>query len=74
MLGHERLLADRQRALIEWSRPRKVALVRKQASEVVETRPRVWMLGPERLLADRQRGRFPYILGLDRLPMERLEA
>ena len=55
MLGAERLLADRQRALVERPRAGKVALVLKQAGEVVEARRRIGMLGAERLLADRQR-------------------
>ena len=55
MLGAEQLLADRQRALEERSRPHKVALVLKQAGEVVEARRRIGMLGAEQLLTDRQR-------------------
>ncbi len=41
MLGAERLLADRQRALIERPRPRKDALGLKQAGEVVGARRRI---------------------------------
>ena len=55
MLGAEHLLADRQRALEERPRRRKVALVLKQDGEVVEARRRIGMLGTEHLLADRQR-------------------
>src|SRR5208337_3347531 len=55
MLGAERLLADRQRALQKRTRPGKVALGLKQTREVVEARRRIGMLGAERLLADRQR-------------------
>jgi hypothetical protein len=54
MLGAEHLLGDRQRALEERPRPRKVALVRKQQGEVVEARGRIWMLGAERLFSYRQ--------------------
>ena len=55
MLGAERLLVDRQRALVEGPRRRQVALVLQQHGEVVEARRRIGMLGAERLLADRQR-------------------
>ena len=55
MLGAERLLADRQRALEERPRAGEVALGLKQEGEVVEARRGVGMLGAERLLADRQR-------------------
>ena len=55
MLGAERLLADRQRALEERPRPRKVALGLKQAGEVAEAPRRIGMVGAERLLADGQR-------------------
>ena len=55
MLGAEHLLVDRQRALEERPRRRKVALVLKQDGEVVEARRRIGMLGAEYLLADRQR-------------------
>ena len=55
MLGAERLLADRQRALEERPRAGEVALGLKQDGEVVEARRRIGMLGAERLLADRQR-------------------
>ena len=55
MLGAERLLADRQRALVERPRASEVALGLKQIGEVVEARRRIGMLGAERLLADRQR-------------------
>jgi hypothetical protein len=55
VLGAERLLPDRQRALIEWPRPGEVALVPKQGGEVVEARRRIGMLGAERLPPDRQR-------------------
>ena len=55
MLGAERLLADRQRPLVERPRAGEVALVLKQAGEVVEARGGRGMLGAERLLADRQR-------------------
>jgi len=48
-------LADRQRALAEGPRPRKVALGLKQASEVVEAPRRIGMLSTEHLLADCQR-------------------
>ena len=52
-------LADRQRALAEGPRPRKVALGLKQASEVVEALRRIGMFGAEHLLADRQRLKSP---------------
>ena len=55
MVGAERLLADRQRALEERPRAGEVALGLKQAGEVVEARARYRVLGAERLLADRQR-------------------
>ena len=55
MLGAERLFADRQRALEERPRPRKVALGLEQDGEVVEARRRIGMLGAEHLFADRQR-------------------
>ncbi len=55
MLRAERLLPDRQRALVERPRPRKVALVLKQEGEIVEALRRIGMLGAERLLADCQR-------------------
>src|SRR5215470_5691358 len=55
MLGAERLLADRQRALIEWPRPHKITEVFQQKGKVVEARCRIGMLGTERLLADHQR-------------------
>ena len=55
MLGAERLLVDRQRALEERPRAGEVALGLKQEGEVVEARRRLGMLGAERLLADRQR-------------------
>jgi hypothetical protein len=55
MLGAEHLLADRQRAVEERPRPRKVVLVPKQDGEVVEALRRFGMLGAEPLLADRQR-------------------
>ena len=54
MLGTEHLLVDRQRALEERPRPRKVALGLQQAGEVVEARRRIGMSGRD-LLADRQR-------------------
>ena len=54
MLGAERLLRDRQRALEERPRSGEIALGLKQACEVVEARRGQGMLGPERLLADRQ--------------------
>ena len=55
MFGAERLLADRQRPLVERPRAGEVALGLKQDGEVVEARGGVGMLGSERLLADRQR-------------------
>ena len=55
MLGAERLLADRQRPLVERPRAGEVALGLKQAGEVVEARGGRGMLGAERLLVDRQR-------------------
>jgi hypothetical protein len=55
MLGAERLLADRQRALEERPRPHKVALGLEQEGEAGEASRRIRMLGAERLLADRQR-------------------
>src|SRR5215475_2727011 len=54
MFGAEHLLAGRQRTLVQRLRPRKVALLVKHASEVVEAQRRRGMLGSERLLADRQ--------------------
>ena len=47
MLGAERLLPDRQRALIERPRAGEVALGLKQQGEVVEARRRIGMLGAE---------------------------
>jgi hypothetical protein len=55
MLGAEHLLADRQRALIERPRLRKIALDLKQAGKTVEAHRRIGMLRAEHLLADRQR-------------------
>src|SRR5829696_7895743 len=55
MLGAERLLVDRQRALEERPRRRQVALSLQQEGEVVEAHRRLRMLGAERLLTDRQR-------------------
>ncbi|MFZ0496626.1 MAG: hypothetical protein WAM10_13660, partial [Methylocella sp.] len=55
MVRAERLLADRQRALMERPRASKVTLGSKQAGEVVEARRRIGMLGAEHLLIDRQR-------------------
>ena len=55
MLGAQHLLVNRQRALKEGPRPRKVAVVSEQAGEVVEARPRIGMLGAESPLADGQR-------------------
>jgi len=55
MVRAYRLLADRQRAFEEGARAREIALVLKQAGEVVEIDRRTWMLGAERLLIDRQR-------------------
>ena len=46
MLRAERLFADRQRALVERPCPRKVALVLKQAAEVVEALCRMGCSGP----------------------------
>ena len=46
MLMAERLLVDRQRALVQWPRRRKVALGLKQEGEVVEARRRIAMLEP----------------------------
>jgi hypothetical protein len=54
MLGAEHLLVDRQRALVERSRRRQIALGLKQEGEVVEARRRIGMLGAEHLLPDRQ--------------------
>jgi hypothetical protein len=55
MLGAERVLADRKRALVERPRRREVALDLKQDGEVVEARRRIGMLGAERLVVNRQR-------------------
>src|ERR1700674_2147674 len=55
MLRAERLLADRQCAVVERPRSRKVALSLKQAGEVAEVRRRFGMLGAVHLLVDRQR-------------------
>ena len=52
MLGTEHLFADRQRALEERPRPRKVALGLEQEGEVVEAFRRIGMLRAERLFAD----------------------
>ena len=52
MLRAEHLLADRQRALQEWQRSRKVPLRSKQGGE---DGARVRMLGAKRLLVDRER-------------------
>jgi len=54
MLGAERLLVYRQRALQERPRPRKVALVPEQDGEVVEARRPVGMRWAEHLFAYRQ--------------------
>src|ERR1700683_2075194 len=54
MLGAERLLADREGALVKQLRPRIVALGPKQVGEVVEAQRRMGMLGAERIRADRQ--------------------
>ena len=54
MFGAERILPDRQRALMERPR-REIALCLKQAGEVVEAHRRLRMFGAERLLVDRQR-------------------
>src|SRR5260370_1038855 len=55
MPAADRLLPNRQRALIERPRPGKVALGLKQVGEVVEARRRLGMLGAEDLFADCQR-------------------
>jgi hypothetical protein len=55
MLWAEHLLADRQRALQEWQRSRKVSLRSKQGGEDGEVCCRVRMLGAKRLLVDRER-------------------
>jgi hypothetical protein len=55
MLGAEHLPADRQRALNERSRPRKIALKMKQDGEVVEALRCIRMVGAEHLLVDRRR-------------------
>jgi hypothetical protein len=55
MVGAEHLLADRQRALVERSRPGEITLGLEQKREVVEARRRIGMVGAEHLLADRQR-------------------
>ena len=55
MLGAERLLVNRQRALQEQPRRCQIAVVVKQHSEVIEAHRRIGMFGAERLLADRQR-------------------
>src|SRR5258708_1996531 len=54
MLGTEHPLADRQRALVEWARRRRLALGPKQASEVVEVHCRIGMLRSSYLLVDSQ--------------------
>ena len=53
MLGTERLLSDRQRALQERPRPGRVALGLKQEGEKVEAPRRIGMLGTENLFANR---------------------
>src|SRR5215475_6261090 len=60
MLGAERLLADRQRAFVERTRPGKVPLRLKQKRKVVEADRRLGMLAPEHLLTDRQRTFFEW--------------
>src|ERR1700733_4557409 len=47
MLGAERLLADREGALVKRLRPRIVALGPKQVGEVVEAQRRMGMLGAD---------------------------
>jgi hypothetical protein len=55
MLGPERLLVDRQSALVERPRSGKVALGLKHGGKTLEAQGGPGMLGAERLLADRQR-------------------
>ncbi len=55
MLRVQNLLAYRQGALIERTRPEIVALGVKQEGEVVEARRRTGMLRAERFLVDRER-------------------
>ena len=55
MLRAEHFLVDRQRALEELSRSRKLALVLKQAGQIVEAYRRTGMLRAEHFLVDRQR-------------------
>ena len=55
MLGVERLLNDRQRALVERPRAGKVALGLEHVCKISEARRRIGMLGAEHLIVDRQR-------------------
>jgi hypothetical protein len=55
MLGAERLVADRQRALEERSRSGEVALLSKHMAEVVQDRCRIGMVRTKRLFSYRQR-------------------
>ena len=55
MVGTERLLADRQRSLVERLGLGVAALVSVQLSQVVQRLRDIGMVGTERLLADRQR-------------------
>ena len=55
MLGAERLLADRERALVERACAGEIALVQEQVARLLRLVADVGMLGAERLLADRQR-------------------
>jgi hypothetical protein len=55
VLGAQRLLPDRQRALEHRSRRRKVALGLEQEGKIVEARSGGRMLGAEHLFVDRQR-------------------
>src|ERR1700722_12408121 len=54
MLGTERLLADRQGALVVRSCNDKIALVREQVAEVTEALDRIEMFRAERPLVDRK--------------------
>jgi hypothetical protein len=67
MVGAERLLADRQRALEERPRRRQIALRLQQHGKVVEAGRGIGMVGAERLLADRQRA-------LEKRPRRRVGA
>src|SRR5262249_33523730 len=71
MFGAAHLLADHQRALEERPRPRKVSLLQKHGSEVVQARGRIKVLDTECLQADCQRmPNEPFSVRVSRSPAE----